>query len=222
MVSLLLRWRSGLSINLDCNNNSPLHFASSDGDCSIVQEILTHAPPSIAYLQDKKGLSALHVASFMGNLPVVRLLLQFYPASSDIRDYCGRSFLHVAAMRGHSSIVSHVIKNRMLKHLMNKQDREGNTALHLAIEAGEHKVICKLLSCGKAQAHIMNNAGLTPSDVIENSTGFFSMVSYGNLLCPYEKVTIAVSLSCMNALLIISHLCSYVEYNGSYYYIFAF
>ncbi|GJN04363.1 hypothetical protein PR202_ga21906 [Eleusine coracana subsp. coracana] len=176
MASLLLRWRPALAIDLDNNNSSPLHFASSDGDCSIVQEMLSCAPPSIAYLQDKKGISALHVASLMGNLHVVRLLLQFYPASSDIRDNCGRNFLHVAAMRGHSSIISYVIKNPMLEHLLNKQDREGNTSLHLAVKAREHKAISKLLSGGKVQAHIMNNAGLTPSDAIESSTGFFSMV----------------------------------------------
>ncbi|XP_062198250.1 protein ACCELERATED CELL DEATH 6-like isoform X2 [Phragmites australis] len=176
MVSLLLRWRPTLATDLDSNKSSPLHFASSDGDCSIVQEVLTYAPPSTPYLQDREGLSALHAAALMGNGPAVRLLLQFYPASADIRDNNGRSFLHAAAMQGHSSIVSHVIKNRMLEHLLNEQDMQGNTALHLAVQAGEYKVVSKLLYSGKVQAHIMNNAGLTPSDLIENSTSFYSMV----------------------------------------------
>lgn len=213
MVSLLLRWRPELAINLDNDNNSPLHFASSDGDCSIVQEILAHAPPSIPYLTDKNGVSALHVASLMGNSPVVRLLLQLYPASSDIRDNCGRNFLHVAAMRGHSSIVSHVIKNPTLKHLLNRQDREGNTALHLAVEAGEYKVISKLLSCGKVHAHIMNNVGHTPSDMIENSTGFLSMVSHTNFLCPNE--TIAFSSFC-SACIVNNYVAKLNIYSGSY------
>uniref|UniRef100_A0A0A9D2U3 PGG domain-containing protein n=1 Tax=Arundo donax TaxID=35708 RepID=A0A0A9D2U3_ARUDO len=176
MVSLLLRWGPTLATDLDSNKSSPLHFASSDGDCSIIQEILAYAPPSTAYLQDREGLSALHAAALMGNEPVVRLLLQFYPASADTRENHGRSFLHAAAMRGHNSIVSHVIKNQMLEHLLNNQDREGNTALHLAVQAGEYSVVSKLLSSGKVQPHIMNNAGNTPSDLVENSTGFYSMV----------------------------------------------
>ncbi|PUZ44964.1 hypothetical protein GQ55_8G182300 [Panicum hallii var. hallii] len=177
MVSLLLRCWPSLATDLDSNKSSPLHFASSDGDCSIIEEILTHAPPSTAYLQDNEGLSALHAAALMGNEPAVRLLLQFYPASAGIRDNHGRSFLHAAALRGHSSIVSQVIKNRMLENLLNQQDREGNTALHLAVESGEYGTVSKLLSSGKVQVHIMNNAGHTPADLIEKSTGFYSMVS---------------------------------------------
>ncbi|CAL4993248.1 unnamed protein product [Urochloa decumbens] len=176
MVSLLLQWRPTLATELDSNRSSPLHFASSNGDCSVIEDILTYAPPSTAYMQDSEGLSALHAAALMGNLPAVRLLLQHHPASSDIRDKHGRSFLHTAVMKGHCSIISDVMKNPMLDCLVNEQDKEGNTALHLAVLAGEFKVISKLLSSGKMQLHIMNNDGHTPSDLIENSTGFYLMV----------------------------------------------
>ncbi|WVZ49679.1 hypothetical protein U9M48_001016 [Paspalum notatum var. saurae] len=175
MVSLLLGWRTAIATDVDRNQSSPLHFAASEGDCSIIQEILTRAPHS-AYMQDSDGLSALHAAALMGNGPAVKLLLKFCPGTADIRDKHGKSFLHAASLRGHSSIVSLVTKNRMLKNILNKQDREGNTALHLAVQAGEYKVVSKLLSSGKVHVHIMNNAGHTPSDLIENSTGgFYSM-----------------------------------------------
>ncbi|KAL6875777.1 hypothetical protein ACP4OV_013290 [Aristida adscensionis] len=176
MVSLLLRWRPTLAADLDSNKSSPLHFAASDGDCSIIQEILNYAPPSIVHLRDSEGLSTLHVAALMGNGSAVRLLVNLHPASADIRDNHGRSFLHTAAMRGHSSIISDVIKNRMLHHLLNEQDKEGNTPLHMAVCEGEYRVVSKLLCSRKVQPHIMNNAGLTPSDLVENSRGFYSMV----------------------------------------------
>ncbi|KAJ1276867.1 hypothetical protein BS78_05G249000 [Paspalum vaginatum] len=175
MVSLLLGWRPALATDVDTNQSSPLHFASSDGDCSIIEEILTHAPHS-AYMQDRDGLSALHAAALMGNGPAVKLLLKFCPGTADIRDNHGRSFLHAASLRGQSSVVSHVTKNPMLENILNKQDREGNTALHLAVQAGEYNVVSKLLSSGKVQVHIMNNEGHTPYDLIENTTAFFSMV----------------------------------------------
>jgi ankyrin repeat protein len=92
------------------------------------------------------------------------------------------AFCMQPALRGHSSIVSHVIKNRMLENLLNVQDLEGNTAIHLAVQAGEYRVVSKLLSSGKVQVHIMNNEGCTPSDLIENSTSFYSMVSNIHLL----------------------------------------
>lgn len=61
-------------------------------------------------------------------------------------------------------------------HILNEQDNEGNTPLHLAVVAGEYKVISKLLCSGKVHNHIMNNAGHTPSDLAEKSTGFYTMV----------------------------------------------
>jgi hypothetical protein len=47
-------------------------------------------------LQDREGLSALHAAALMGNGSALKLVLQFCPASADIRDNQGRSFLHAA------------------------------------------------------------------------------------------------------------------------------
>lgn len=194
MVALLLQWRPALAAELDANKSSPLHYASSDGDCSIINEILTYAPPSTIYLQDSEGLSALHAAAMMGNVRAVRLLLKVHPASADIRDNRGRSFLHAAAMRGHASIISYVKRNQMLDHLWNDQDMEGNTVLHLAVRSGEYKAISKLISSGKVQSHIMNNEGLTPSDLIESSKGFYSMVrlvvklfAYGSQFKPQRQ-----------------------------------
>ncbi|KAM3198051.1 hypothetical protein ACQJBY_073253 [Aegilops geniculata] len=176
MVDLLLQWRPALTSNLDKNKSSPLHFAASDGDCSIIEALLAHSPPSTAYQQDSDGVSALHAAARMGHVAAVRLLLELYPSCADIRDTRGRSFVHVAAMKGRSSVMSYVIKSKMLEHLLNMQDKEGNTPLHLAVAAGEHKVISKLLACKKVHTHMMNNAGRTPSDLIEDSTGFYSMI----------------------------------------------
>uniref|UniRef100_A0A0D9XRQ6 PGG domain-containing protein n=1 Tax=Leersia perrieri TaxID=77586 RepID=A0A0D9XRQ6_9ORYZ len=142
---------SGLATGLDINRSSPLHFASSDGDCSIIKAILAHSPPEVAHIQDNQGLSPLHAAAQMGHAAAVRLLLQFSPASADVRDKYGRSFVHVA-------------------------DREGNTPLHLAVVAGECKVVSKLLSNRKVQTHIMNNVGCTPSDLVKDCRGFYTMV----------------------------------------------
>ncbi|CAM0879058.1 unnamed protein product [Alopecurus aequalis] len=176
MVALLLQWRPTLAGAVDINRSSPLHFAASDGDCSIIEALLAHSPPSTSYLQDRDGVSALHAAALMGHVAAVRLLLRLHPACADIRDNRGRSFLHATATKGRSSVLSYVIKNKMLDHLLNMQDREGNTPLHLAVVAGEHKVIYKLLACKKVHSHIMNNDGRTPADLIQDSTGFYSMV----------------------------------------------
>ncbi|XP_040384464.1 ankyrin repeat-containing protein At5g02620-like [Oryza brachyantha] len=176
MVSLLLEWRQELATQVDSNQSTPLHYASSDGDRSIVQEILKHIPPSAVHVRDSEGLSPLHVAALMGHAGTVRLLLKISPASAGVRDNQGRTFLHAAAMRGQVSVISYAVKNRMLVHILDEQDNEGNTPLHLAVIAGKYKTVSKLLYSGKVQNHIMNNAGNTPSDLTEKSTGFYTMV----------------------------------------------
>jgi len=79
MVSLLLQWRPTLASDLDSNKSSPLHFAASSGDCSIIEDILKHAPPSTAYMQDSQGLSALHAAALMGHLPASPFVITIPP-----------------------------------------------------------------------------------------------------------------------------------------------
>jgi len=67
MVDVLLEWSPALADQVDSSGSSPLHFASSAGDRSIVHAILRAAPPTTVYRKDTAGLSALHVAARMGH-----------------------------------------------------------------------------------------------------------------------------------------------------------
>ncbi|RLM58502.1 hypothetical protein C2845_PM18G07750 [Panicum miliaceum] len=172
--------------------DTALHVAARHGRGETV-EVLMKLAPEMAAEVNGSGVSPLYLAVMSRSMRAVEAIVGYQDASaagpmsqnalhaavlqsSGIRDNHGRSFLHAAALRGHSSIVSQVIKNRMLENLLNQQDREGSTALHLAVESGEYGTVSKLLSSGKVQVHIMNNAGHTPADLIEKSTGFYSMV----------------------------------------------
>ncbi|KAK3118078.1 hypothetical protein QOZ80_9BG0693930 [Eleusine coracana subsp. coracana] len=188
MVELLLKWRPALANEVDSNGSTPLHFASSDGDHSVVRTILRAAPLRTAYRKDHAGgLSALHVASRMGHDRVVKEILKSCPDAAELRDEGGGTFLHAAAREKRSSVVALAVKDPKLRRiLLNAQDGEGNTPLHVAVAAGAPRVVETLLRKGKIRADVLNNAGHTAFDLVAESTSYFTMVSLVVMLVAFK------------------------------------
>ncbi|XP_044948191.1 ankyrin repeat-containing protein ITN1-like [Hordeum vulgare subsp. vulgare] len=183
MVRLLLEWKPcgpSLASQADDTGSTPLHFASSDGDHSVVAAILSATPPCAVRMRDSGGLSALHVAAGMGHAHVARALMKACPDATELQDDRGETFVHAAARGGHSEVVRLAIKKPMLGGgggLLNTQDGDGNTPLHLAVAAREPAIAEALLWTGVVRADVMNNDGHTPLDLAAKSTSFYSMVS---------------------------------------------
>ncbi|KAE8790355.1 putative ankyrin repeat protein [Hordeum vulgare] len=180
-LRLLLDWKPcgpSLASQADGTGSTPLHFASSDGDLSIVSAILSAVPPSAVHVRDSDGgLSALHVAAGMGHVRVAEALMKACPDAAELRDDRGGTFVHAAARGGHFEVVRLAIKKQTLLGILNTQDGDGNTPLHLAVAARAPAVAEALMSKGKARADDMNKDGQTPLDLAAKSTSFFSMVS---------------------------------------------
>lgn len=179
MVSLLLDWKpsgQSLSYQADSSGSSPLHLALSDGDQAVVGAILNISPPCVVRMQDSGGLSALHIAAAMGHAHIVEALIKACPDITELRDNHGGNFLHSAARGGQSKVVQLVLRKRTLHSLLNVQDGDGNTPLHLAVAACAPSIVEALMRHGKVQADFMNNDGHTPLDLAARSTSFFSML----------------------------------------------
>ncbi|XP_022684672.1 protein ACCELERATED CELL DEATH 6 isoform X2 [Setaria italica] len=176
MVEMLLEWRPALADEVDSGGSSPLHFAASDGDRKIVEAILRAGPPGTVYRKDSGGLSALHVAARMGHDSVVKAVLRSCPDAAELRGGDGGTFVHAAARAKRSKVVSLAVKNPVLHGLLDAQDRDGNTPLHLAVGAGAPGVVETLLWVGKVRTDVLNNLGRTAFDLVVGSTSFFTMV----------------------------------------------
>jgi ankyrin repeat protein len=123
------------------------------------------ANPAALYQSDNKGLFPIHVAASVGERGTIIMFLKKSTSSAGLQDTMGRTFLHIAAENNKVRIVSFVCRNQSLSWILNMQDYAGNTALHLAIQAGSLLMFCALLGNRQIHLNISNKKGQTALDI---------------------------------------------------------
>ncbi|KAL3151687.1 hypothetical protein ABBQ38_012671 [Trebouxia sp. C0009 RCD-2024] len=113
------------------------------------------------------GATCLHYAAehgrtecAKGHSEVMQMLRQF-GAQVDVSNKAGWNPLHRAAYCGFADTCEWLLNNAVSIHAVN---REGNTALHLACQSNQLKVIEVLLQWG-ARANMANASGFAPVDM---------------------------------------------------------
>jgi ankyrin repeat protein len=88
------------------------------------------------------------------------------PSSAGLRDAKGRTFLHVAVEKKNESVVRYACNmDRSLAWVLNMQDNQGNTALHLAVKDGSHAIFRLLFGNRQVNLNLTNEDGQTPLDI---------------------------------------------------------
>lgn len=121
--------------------------------------------------------SALFYAVSKGHPNIVKILLDF-GASLEIRNGHGQTVLHRAATVGNAIILKELLPKST--NQIDWTDKNGNTALHLAVEDG-HEDAVRLLLSSKANRNIPNSEGkvplsLAPSDKLCVMQAIFSEI----------------------------------------------
>jgi ankyrin repeat protein len=166
----LLDRKKDLTEQTDHNGNTPLHVAASWRmtklpDISLpVVPFLVQANPSSPYQPDRYGSFAIHIVAAAGDLQTLKYLLQECPKCASLRDSKGMTFLHVAAKKRRREVVSHACEV-LPASLLNMQDNDGNTALHLAIQSGDSEMFSSLVRNLNVLLNLPNNSGQTPRDI---------------------------------------------------------
>ncbi|KAJ0965519.1 hypothetical protein J5N97_026657 [Dioscorea zingiberensis] len=164
ITAMLLKWKPRLGRVSDDSANIPLHYVAASGDVRIARLLLEH-DASTNFIPDKNGLFPIHIAACMDNVQVIIELLKHCPDSDELVDGKGRSFLHVAVENHSQRVVRYVLERPNLEKLLNDQDYEGNTPLHLAVTVGGKEIVYDLIRDNRLDSGVMNNEGLTPLDL---------------------------------------------------------
>ncbi|GKV36734.1 hypothetical protein SLEP1_g44833 [Rubroshorea leprosula] len=95
---------------------------------------------------DNEGLYPLHVACESGNVKAYQALRSPWPDPTEFLDNNYQNILHVAAKNGRDSVVRCIVKDTNLgPKLLNTEDKDGNTPLHLAAMNGHSLVVGTLV-----------------------------------------------------------------------------
>ncbi|KAF3442506.1 hypothetical protein FNV43_RR16422 [Rhamnella rubrinervis] len=153
----------------------PLHYAAHVGNVQVVKLFLTNNI-DLAYgkIGDKEGMSALHIAARKGlkeHIGVIRTLVEECPDVCELVDNRGRTALHVAVESGNRYAVKTLLNMPEFNDLINEQDKDGNTSLHLAaFDVTHHAVLIMLATDGRMEKTILNEMGMTAIDIISTNT----------------------------------------------------
>ena len=119
------------SLEADDSGWIPLHYAAHLGNVDVV-ELFLQKNNSIAYEKDNEGMCALHISAREGNEGVMRTIIKKCPDTCELLDDKHRTALHLAVESGRKNAVKLFLETVAFQDLINEQDKNGNTPLHLA------------------------------------------------------------------------------------------
>jgi len=175
LTVMLLRWNKSLTEQGDHDGCTPLHFAASQAEeqnCRIsphskfpwvrlrtstttnIPLLLLQTNPSSAYQPDAVGSFPIHVAAAVGASRTVSTLIGMSPDGAGLRDANGRTFLHVAVEKKRCNVVKQACR---IPWILNMQDNDGNTALHLAVKAAQRDTFFHLFGNRQVRIDLTNN-----------------------------------------------------------------
>uniref|UniRef100_A0A2N9GI56 PGG domain-containing protein n=1 Tax=Fagus sylvatica TaxID=28930 RepID=A0A2N9GI56_FAGSY len=115
---------------------------------------------------DDSGWTPLHIAAQMGNEKCVKLLLEYDNSSAYVKNKEGvRTALHAAVESGEHEAIRFFMEGPEFEVLINEQDEEGNTPIHLAAIKGHDRIVSILKKGRGLDLNAKNKDSFTIMDI---------------------------------------------------------
>ncbi|XP_048323114.2 ankyrin repeat-containing protein BDA1-like [Ziziphus jujuba] len=124
---------------------TPLHHAAKMGCLPAVKLFmkLTNGREA-AYMKDKKGNTALHLAAASNHKDTMAEIMKRCPECSELVNKKGWNILHCAVQNDDPQFrqaMDTILKKNAFSNLLNEKDEQGNTPLHhIAISLNKHRL----------------------------------------------------------------------------------
>ncbi|NWI97087.1 ANR55 protein, partial [Pitta sordida] len=158
-VSLL---RNGAKQNIpDKNGRLPLHAATAEPDVRLLSVLLQQSNLSEINHQDNEGMTSLHWAAFH-NRPQHTQTLLHKGADPTLVDKDFKTALHWAVQSGNRILCSIILDHCQGPSIINYDDENGKTCMHIAAAAGYSDIINELAKVPKCNLQALDVDDRTP------------------------------------------------------------
>ncbi|NXA44885.1 ANR55 protein, partial [Nothocercus julius] len=158
-VSLL---RNGAKQNIpDKNGRLPLHAATAEPDVRLLNVLLQQSNLSEINHQDNEGMTSLHWAAFH-NRPQHTQALLHKGADLTLVDKDFKTALHWAVQSGNRILCSIILDHYQGPSIINYDDENGKTCMHIAAAAGYSDIISTLAKVPECNLQALDVDDRTP------------------------------------------------------------
>jgi len=149
--------RPWLAREEDKSSNTPMHLAVRWHKSDVLSVLLEH-DRSLGYQVSTLGNPLLVSAAYRGHVDVARELLKHCP-DAPCYNTRGSTCLHIAVQSQQTEFVKFVLGLPQLQKHVNMRDENGDTALHVAVQKCDPKMVAALLLHRDIDITVVNNNG---------------------------------------------------------------
>ncbi|PIA27410.1 hypothetical protein AQUCO_07800033v1 [Aquilegia coerulea] len=167
-VRLLIEADPDFEYSANISGETPLMIAIREAqsnenrrDTGKIRRLLFEKQPNQTQVRTGENeWTLLHHATYKGELSIIEDIIQFCPSCLELVDNEGKNFLHIAAKWEKVQVVKHALRRRDIPvSVLNDQDNDGNTPLHIAALTGNEPMTLSFLYDPRVSKTTVNKDG---------------------------------------------------------------